>query len=224
MLDNLRKLSESERYDIAGQVFGLIVIIAVGAYFCSALYASLPSSITNIFQTPSSILIERLGIFLQLLAGFSVLPELIGEGRLDNAEKSIQSMNSSARGILTLSNNRTILMQTPEGVEPKHLPNGVRWLFVFMAMISFIFFVGPLTRISNGVLTGDFIGLCLLPCLFPLWIGLSLFMADGIIMVTKLILSFSIHMFPFRRLVQTVTFPLFVVGTLLQLIATFIPS
>ena len=173
--------------------------------------------INGLFEVPLSKNLERVGVFLQLLAGLSVIPELIGENKLHNAEANLRQFRfqlQEAKPLFLLFKSET-----------NHVANKAEQSFVLATtllwMVSIIvFWAYPLISPKYTITDTNQYSCIMLLILGTVGITGRL-MAEALVAIAFGFVSFLAKLLPFKRLAVAVTFPLFLIGTLLQLIATF---
>ncbi len=170
--------------------------------------------IAKIVSAPLSVQFERIGIFLQLLAGISIIPELIGETKLRESEMFLTDFYLQIRQIR--QTNPFLYHKYEFGKLKRRFVVATSWLWVIFGMSGtiYLFFTSP----PQGKIVVFFLGL--------IYLASSTitghFMTAILIYIIRGITAWLVKMFPIKRLLSFVSFPLFLVGTLLQLVATFL--
>ena len=199
----------NKNLDKACSVIGLILILSLIIPICSLVYGLYLYPVW--VNLPRSIFLERLGIIFHTLAGLSVVIDIIGQKRLESAEKSLGEFYQRIRKIKpSFSWNWDTSLSTSENYF---------WLFtwVLWAIGIFVFwrlFGGKELPIIVSCIMGIFV--------FSGGLYVSL-MAKYVAAFFSVMLFIAVNLLPTKRLLTIVTLPLFIAGSILQWKATFYP-
>lgn len=182
-----------------------VFILIAGCYSCAyLLYAAYIAIFGPWALTPFSICLNRVGILLQLIAGVSALPDFVGKEQLSKWYKHLQQVHLKVKA----GKYRTGLT-----------------LFALLFCMVYIFMNVWVFAGGHGFNTLTFV--------IVLLIGVSVILVTvapdestppvllsiGLVRV----LSWTIKQGSMRRLISRISFPIFMLGTFLQLLSTFIP-
>jgi hypothetical protein len=223
--------------------FGLLIIS--GMTILTLLHEPLSNMWERWNDAPLSVLVERWGVFLQLLAGFSALPELIGDERLQEVDKTLESLGIRIRQVgMTYKTWDDLWIP---GLGCFVVISSTLWAVAAISMSFYllqcsgctlyarvmfpVILLGPIAlalvlgiaillfkisaRNPPETIALAFVVAAVLSLLFPLAMSGFLVILTGFILRLK-------RSLPLRSIILTVSFPLFVCGTILQLISTFL--
>jgi len=179
-------------FSIIGLIFLFIALFIVGLLTYEVYIQPV------LLNTPRGLLLERLGIIFQLLAGLSIIIDIFGEDRISNAGNYLRKLEQSIRNI--------------------SLP---LWFLTYILWLIGIYILWKM------IMKGDVAYPTELSCMMGL-IALSggaftSFMAEHIIAFFSKILFVMLRLLPLKRLLVIVTLPIFIIGSLFQFLATFYP-
>ncbi len=205
-----------------GLMFLLVSLFNIFAIFYEVLqpwWKANSEFVTHIFiDVPLSIQLERTGIFLQFLAGLSIIPELIGEEKLRKSElflKNFHSQIRQTRPLFPISNEN----DGSGKLERKFiLATTVLWMITVMLMWIYPMFSSnpEYANMQKGLFS------CFMLMFLAVAVGTGRLMAETLIFLVHGITVWLVKLLPIKRLVSFVSFPLFIIGTLMQLVATFL--
>lgn len=151
--------------------------------------------------------LERVGIILQLLAGLSVSIDLFGEERLLRWGASLRELYADVKGMRPLS----WIFERPTPGRMLSL-----WGLYALWIVAILYLWLNLGVVQTGLSCFVFAVLAFGG------FALTPYMTLTIVRVARAILAVCLRLLPIRRLFTIVTLPLFVVGSLLLLAATFL--
>ena len=182
-----------------------VVFLIMGCFACTYLpYLASIAVFGPWTSIPLSIGLSRFGMFLQLIAGISAVPEVVGEEQLSKWYQRLQEVHLKAKA-------------------GKYRAG--MFLFVLFLCISFLFW--GLLELADGP-NASFLILCILLPVGASFVLLTVAPDEStppVLLSIALVrvLDWTIEQRSMRRLISRVSFPIFMSGIVSQLLSTFVP-
>jgi hypothetical protein len=182
-----------------GIVFAVVLVIALIAVHCALLVVAVPA--------PIEVWLTRIGLLLQLLAGATVLPDYYGELKMTEWLKTLKGYSERLNNA---DPNRSLDRFTTyvTGAEKRALT--IAWLLWLSIGFIYVFYLKwpiPWTVVISY---------------FTTVIAVVTATADGLVRIAYGIVTYAVRQQSMRQVLARVTLPLFGVGAIVQLIATFV--
>jgi hypothetical protein len=196
---------------------------------------------------PQSVVINRWGVLLQLLAGISALPDLIGDDSLRKADETLKDFSTRIKqmNIFKIREPETVL--TIPGTGCLLFVSSIVWFIATTIMSLYVIQCESCTGFARVMMPIMFSGpiaillvLSLIVLLFriigkapPFLIGVMFAVLTALNVMYPLLMTATLatllgfvlqlkSIFPLRSIILVVSFPLFILGTTLQLISTIL--
>lgn len=197
---------------ITGNIFLILIIAEIG--FCIGYLSVILWP--GLILIPISVWVERIGISFQLLAGIPAVTEWIGESRIKQVEENLINLHlrlTRARPFSSFVLFNTTSRQIKFDILIVWIMVFLWWLMIVLIWLVTLHDTSPKAPIRDKwwlVLVFGFAGA-----------PYSAAAANSLTLLLARIFSF-LTKFDFRRMLIIVSFPLFMIGTILQLLSTFL--